>query len=72
MTYPFRVVFIDFKVCFGIDLFAKTIQSDYLISAIFKFLMKSLFTGGVGSLSELFLELISYINLFKIARFLRF
>ena len=42
-------------IVFVFDMFAKKIPSDYLISAIFKFLMKSLFTGGVGSLSKLFL-----------------
>ena len=65
IPYSVWVFFIGFKVCFKVVFFAKTTQSYYLISVVFKFLMKNIPTGGVGSLAKLFVQLIFYIDGFK-------
>lgn len=56
------------KACFEVIFFAKTIQSYYLMSAVFKFLMKNNLTGGGGSLAKIFLQLSFYVDGFKNAR----
>ena len=45
--------------------FAKTTQSYFLIFVVFKFLMKNIPTGRVGSLAKLYVQLIFYIDGFK-------
>ena len=65
IPYSFWVFFIGFKVCFKVVFFTKAIQSYYLISVVFKFLMKNILTGGVRSLAKLFVQLISYIGGFN-------
>ena len=47
---PYHILFQFFLLVF----FVMTIQSDYLISAVFKFLMKNILTGGVASLAKLY------------------